>query len=89
MFLGKISVLLKICFRGKFNLKKMFWRKIEFCYQKLFLGKIPCNVLIKKTKTPTVNLSEIRKVSSYYFAKTKIAQNRAKIFFFKNRQKKF
>ena len=41
-----------------------------------------------KTKLHAVNLSEIIKVSSYYFAKSKIAQKRAKIFFLKNRQKK-
>ena len=41
-----------------------------------------------KTKIHAVNLSEIIKVSSYYFAKSKIAQKRAKIYFFKNRQKK-
>ena len=41
-----------------------------------------------KTKIHAVNLSEIIKVSSYYFAKSKIAQKRAKIFFFKNSPKK-
>ena len=41
-----------------------------------------------KTKIHAVNLSEIIKVSSYYFAKSKIAQKRAKIYFFLNRQKK-
>ena len=41
-----------------------------------------------KTKIHAVNLSEIIKVSSYYFAKSKIAQKRAKIYFFKNSPKK-
>ena len=41
-----------------------------------------------KTKIHAVNLSEIIKVSSYYFAKSKIAQKRAKIFFLKKFQKK-
>ena len=39
-------------------------------------------------KISTLNISEIMKVSSYYFAKSKIAQKWAKITFFKNRQKK-
>ena len=47
------------------------------------LIKVPCKVLLNKIKRPIVNRSEITKVISCYFAKLKISQNRAKIFFLK------
>ena len=46
-------------------------------------------VLFNKTKRPIVNHSEIMKVSTYYFAKLKISQKWAKIFFVKNHQKNY
>ena len=38
-------------------------------------------VLLKKTKRPIVIFKELMKVFSYFFAQSKIAQNRAKINF--------
>ena len=45
--------------------------------------KVPWNVLFnKKTNSPTLDPPEIMKVSSYYFAKSKIVQKRVRYIFF-------